>query len=100
MERNDDGLPGGRYIRPFVIEGLMTREPREIRIIDGHYNEKFRLPDGGFISVDGKPYQLHYLDETHFAVNAVNGRCWHICEFGERVVDQGREVRKFEEEQA
>jgi hypothetical protein len=94
MERNGEGLPGGSPIRPFIIEGEMTRDPREIRIIDGHYHEKFRVPDGGYITVDGKPYQLHYLDETHFYVKGSG--CWHICQFGERVIDMGQDVRKME----
>ena len=65
-------------------------ESKTIRIIDGRYNEKFRVQDGGFITVDGQPYQLRYLDETHFEVC---GRCWHICQFGERVIDRGRNVQ-------
>jgi hypothetical protein len=98
MEKNSNSLVGGSYIRLFVVEGEMTREPREIRIIDGSYNEKFRVPDGGYITVDGKPYQLHYLDETHFSIKGSG--CWHICQFGERVIDRGQDVRKMEEEQA
>ncbi|MDR2668395.1 MAG: hypothetical protein LBC14_00405 [Desulfovibrio sp.] len=97
MEKNSNSLVGGSYIRPFVVEGEMTREPREIRIIDGSYNEKFCVPDGGYITVDGTPYQLHYVDETHFSIN---GTYWNICQFGERVVDRGRDVRKMEEEQS
>jgi hypothetical protein len=94
MEMKSGGLPYGSPVSPFVVEGEMTREPREIRIIDGHYNEKFRIPDGGFISVDGKHYQLHYLDETHFYVKGSG--CWHICQFGECVIDRGQDVRKVE----
>ena len=71
-------------------------ETRMIRIIDGHYHLQFLVEDGGYIIADGKKYQLHYLDATHFAVNAPNGRCWHICEFGERVIDKGHDVQKAE----
>ena len=90
---NDRNLPGGTYIRPFVIEGVMTREEREIRIVDGSYNEKFRVPDGGHICIDGLVYQVRYIDEAHFAIGS---RYWHICQFGELVVDKGRDVRKLE----
>lgn len=72
----------------------MTTEKKMIRIIDGQYNLLFTVEDGGYISVDGKPYQLEYLDETHF--RAVGGRCFHICEFGEKVVDKGQVVKKVE----
>jgi hypothetical protein len=91
METQDIMETGGRNTRPFIIEGEMTRPTRTIRIIDGHYHDKFRVADGGYIKVNGKMYQLNYLDETHFSVNG--GRCWHICEFGERVIDQGADVQ-------
>lgn len=63
---------------------------KTIRIIDGQYNEKFRVQDGGFITVDGEPYQLHYCDETHFRIGSTY---YHICQFGERVIDRGRNVQ-------
>lgn len=65
-------------------------EARTIRIIDGRYNEQFRVADGGYITVDGEPYQLHYCDETHFRIGSTH---YHICQFGERVIDRGRVVR-------
>ena len=71
-----------------------VKEARTIRIIDGRYNLQFTVEDGGWITVNGKPYQLEYLDETHF--RAVGGRCLHICEFGERVIDQGDIVAKMD----
>ena len=64
-----------------------------IRIIDGSYNNLFTVPDGGWIDVDGREYQLHYLDETHFRAG---GRSWHICEFGQRVIDRGAVVKPLE----
>ncbi len=77
-------------------------ESKRIRIIDGRYNLRFTVEDGGLITVDSKPYRLHYADETHFrAVDAATGRSagfFHICEFGERVIDQGRVVAKMDEE--
>jgi hypothetical protein len=60
-------------------------ENKEIRFITPDYKELFRIPDGGSIVVtrpNGEEYiaECKYLDETHFAVN---GSCWHICQFAE-----------------
>ncbi len=60
-------------------------ETKEIRFIDPHYNELFRIQDGGRIVVtrpDGEQWvgECKYLDECHVAVN---GECYHICQFAE-----------------
>lgn len=84
---------------PFVVPEAVA-EARIIRIIDGHYNLRFTVKDGGRIRVDGKPYRLHYCDETHFrAENMETGRSagvFHICQFGETVIDRGSVVTKIE----
>ncbi len=90
----------GNVQPPFVVpEGV--KESRMIRIIDGHYNLRFTVEDGGRINVDGKPYRLHYCDETHFkAENVETGKSagfFHICQFGETVIDRGCVVTKIEE---
>jgi len=82
----------GNPYPPFVPPGAIT-EARTIRIIDGRYNPKFTVQDGEWITVDGKAYQVQYIDETHFRIN---GQYFHICQFGERVVDQGCLVQKME----
>lgn len=84
----------GNAYPPFLPPGAAT-EARIIRIIDGHYNLQFTVEDGGWITVDGKPYQLHYMDETHFRTNR---QCFHICQFGERVIDRGCIVAKIDKE--
>ena len=84
----------GNGYHPFVPSGA-TSENRTIRIIDGNYNLQFTVQDGEWIDVDGKQYQLFYLDETHFQIN---GKCWHICQFGEKVVDRGSTVAKMSKE--
>jgi len=58
---------------------------KEIRFITPDYDELFRIPDGGSITVtraNGEEYVgiCKYLDETHLAVN---GECYHICQFAE-----------------
>jgi hypothetical protein len=72
-------------------------ETKRIRIIDGHYKLQFTVEDGGWITVNDKPYQVHYLDETHFAIGQYR-QCYHICQFGEQTIDQGHTVAKMDRE--
>ena len=56
-----------------------------IRFIDPHYQEQFRLPDGGHIVItyqDGerRVAECKSLGEMHVAVD---GECYHICQFAE-----------------
>jgi hypothetical protein len=58
---------------------------REIRFIDSKYNELFRIPDGGIISVkypDGhiENRNCKYIDDYH---TEINGVCYHICQWAE-----------------
>jgi hypothetical protein len=85
----------GNPYPPFVPPGATT-ESRIIRIIDGQYNLQFTVKDGGWITLDGKPYQVHYIDEAHFRIYR---EYFHICQFGELVVDTGHDVQKLEKEQ-
>ena len=62
-----------------------------IKIIDTSYNTVLLVPDGGSISVDGKTYQLEYLDETHFRA-VKGGRCWHIHEFAHALERNGQKA--------
>jgi hypothetical protein len=45
-----------------------------IKIIDGHYNEKFSVSDGGIITIDGKPYRCRYLNDMKFELTGRNSR--------------------------
>ena len=59
---------------------------------------QFTVEDGGFITVDGTPYQLHYYDETHFSATSLDTPAtrptfFHICQFGEGVIGRGMEVK-------
>jgi hypothetical protein len=83
---------------PFVVpEGVA--EAKTIRIIDGRYNLQFTVADGGAISVDGEAYRLRYCDETHFKAESMetgkSAGFFHICQFGERVIDRGCIVTKM-----
>jgi hypothetical protein len=53
------------------------------------------VEDSGWITVDGKEYQVHYVDETHFRINR---EYFHICQFGEKVIDRGCVVAKRDKE--
>jgi len=60
-------------------------ENKPIRFIDPHYNELFKIPDGGRIVVmrpEGEQWvgTCKYLDDTHVEIN---GECYHICQFAE-----------------
>ena len=60
---------------------------RDIRFIDSHYKELFRIPDGKRIIVtdhDGKTesYPCRYIDSYH---TEVGRNLFHICEFAERM---------------
>jgi len=69
-----------------------VKESKQIRFIDPQYKELFRIPDGGSIVVtrpEGEMYPgvqeqwvgvCEYLDDTHVAIN---GECYHICQFAE-----------------
>lgn len=60
-------------------------ENKEIRFIDSSYNELFRIPDGGLITIhylDGHNENrvCRYIDDYH---TYINGVCFHICQFAE-----------------
>ena len=63
---------------------------KDIRFIDSHYTDLFRVPDGGYIQVDYpdetviKPCK--FLDEYHTQIGT---NVFHICEFAERMERMG-----------
>ena len=68
----------------------MSQE-KTIRFIDTNYRTLFTLPDGGnlrMIFPDGKSKvsRCRYVDEYH---TEVAGRVYHICEFAERMEQNG-----------
>jgi hypothetical protein len=79
---------------------MSNTDAKIIRIIDGRYNLQFTVQDGGHIrDAEGKVWTLHYLDETHFRLvgpSQIYGTCYHICEFGEKVIDRGTVVEKVD----
>lgn len=70
-------------------------ENKEIRFIDSHYNELFRIKDGESITVnrfDGvtNDYVCKHLDSYH---TEISGHCYHICEFAEFMERNGNTYR-------
>ena len=70
---------------------------RDIRFIDSHYKELFRIPDGERIVVtdrDGKTesYPCRYIDNYH---TEVGRNLFHICEFAERMEQGGCTYTSF-----
>ena len=62
-------------------------ENNEIRFIDSHYNELFRIKDGESITVkfsDGSvsDRKCTYIDDYH---TKIGHNVFHICEFAERI---------------
>ena len=65
---------------------------KEIRFIDSQYNELFRIPDRGIISVkypDGHKESkfCEYIDDYH---TYIDGVCYHICQWAELMEQNGR----------
>ena len=63
----------------------------EIRFIDSHYNELFRIPDGGKIRItlnNGEQAErtCKYIDDYH---TSIDGTSYHICEFAEIMESAG-----------
>lgn len=82
------------YCFCYVSEWLdrhMEKASKGIRFIDPHYNEKFRIPDGGKIIIttawgEKSERACRYIDETH---TEIGNNLYHICEFAERMEQNG-----------
>lgn len=77
----------------------MARAERGIRFIDGEYNDKFTVSDGGKIRIlfangTSEEKTCRYTDEYHIQFGDGSGPCGiqHICEFAERIKRIGATV--------
>ena len=66
-------------------------ENKDLRFIDSHYNELFRIPDNSSITVtypDGHTEDkfCKYIDEYH---TYIDGVCYHICQWAELMEQNG-----------
>ena len=78
------------YLRQW-LERHMHQAEKGIRFITLDYKELFRLSDGDKIrmvlpSGEKQDYTCRYVDETHLEVGR---NLYHICEFAERMKDNG-----------
>lgn len=77
----------------------LEKAAKGIRFITPHYDNLFRIPDGGKIRVaacDGKEsiYDCRYIDEYHVQVGS---SLYHICEFAELMKRAGATVKPYDE---
>ena len=71
---------------------------KEIRFIDSHYNELFRIPDGGKIEIqydtgEKNIRECKYIDEYH---TKIGSNVFHICEFAEIMERNGSTYKAVE----
>lgn len=74
------------YVRKWLDKHIEEAN-RDIRFVDSHYKELFRIPDGEHIIVTDrygkmKSYPCRYIDDYHLEVGR---NLFHICEFAERM---------------
>ena len=82
-----------------VQDEATVGEPRQIRFIDPHYNELFKISDGEQILIsypDGtrKNHICRYMDDYHVFVGH---RAYHICEFAETMERLGAHIVPYPE---
>ena len=82
-----------------VNDEATLNEPKEIRFIDPHYNERFKIKDGDQILIsypDGEKKALtcKFIDEYHVVVGHTP---YHICQFAECMQNLGATVAPFPE---
>lgn len=68
-----------------VQDEATINEPKQIRFIDPHYNERFTIPDGDQILIryangEKKAFVCRYIDDYHVLVG---NNSYHICQFAE-----------------
>jgi hypothetical protein len=72
-----------------IVLALPREVPKDkyIRLINSHYDDLYRIPDGGVVQVDypdGRSFtaRLEHLDDYHFDMGGL-GNVFHICQFAE-----------------
>ena len=78
------------YVKDW-LDGHIQKAEQGIRFIDPHYNEKFRIPDGGKITIhyawgEKAEKTCRFIDEYH---TEVGSSLYHICEFAEKMKMNG-----------
>ena len=78
------------YVKDW-LNGHMKDAAKGIRFINSHYKELFRIPDGGKIKIhlawnEDQVRTCRYIDDYHVEVG---DNLYHICEFAERMEQNG-----------
>ena len=75
--------------------GIVESEtiPPDVRLINSHYNDLYRVPDGGVIQIDfsdGSSFtaRVKRRDDHHFDLGGL-GDVYHICQFAEAMERNG-----------
>ena len=94
MDAVDDLYKRGNALRQGIPYQADRDSDKHIRFITPDYKERFTIPDGGSIVIsypDGeeRAAECKFLDECH---TAVDGECYHICQFAEIMRNAGAEV--------
>lgn len=83
-QKRNDNVEIHCYVKKW-LDGHIHNAEKGIRFIDPHYNELFRIADGGKIVIQdafGKTEEraCRYIDETHAEIGS---QLYHICQFAE-----------------
>ena len=94
-ERNEDLSDVYCYCyRKDMLDAHMRQAERGISFLDEHYEERFRLPDGGRMRVtyandDRQDFVCRYVDDYHFEMGTGSDTCCHINLFAEKMAQCG-----------
>ena len=88
------------YRRDWLDQHLKNAE-RGIRFIDSHYNNLFKVPDGGKVRVtyyDGEVRDItcRYIDEYHLEFGYGSCNLLHICELAEKMENNGNKIEPID----
>ena len=69
------------------IENMYNPDGKDIRFINSNYDDLFKIPDGGYISVtlengESSIYKCTFIDEYH---TTIGNRTFHIHEFATKM---------------
>lgn len=90
--KNLDAIPRAG-VRSRRIWGDPTIPRDDVRLINSHYDDLYRVPDHGVVQVDrsdGSSYtaRVEHLDDYHFDLGEY-GNVYHICQFAEIMESNG-----------
>lgn len=100
LRATPDGMTADFHMYVYVsrfLEQHLAKAQKGIRFIDSHYREVFRLPDGGKVRIllSGGGYvdrRCRYIDDTHLEMGDGSYNLYHICQFAERLEENGNSV--------